>query len=141
MPKFEPDGAFRPELGKTVRLEVNSTGIKNGNKVEWIRVEWNVKWGFFKMHMLVDLDTRRILEFCLTDMNGGDAAHLPGLMKGLLKEYADEGAPLLKPVAEIVVNSASEGKAAPLPDRSQTPMNHWLPGGARSPHQGRGRLG
>ena len=129
MPKFELDGAFRPEPGKTVRLVVDSTGIKNGNRGEWIRVKWNVKRGFFKMHILVDLDTRRILEFCLTDMNGGDAAQLPRLMKGLLKEYADEGAPLPEPVADIVVGSASERKAAPPPDRSQTLLDRWLPGG------------
>ena len=65
-------------------------------------MKWNVKRGFFKMHIPVDVDTRRMLEFCLTDMNGGDAAQLPGLLKGLLKEYADEGAPLPEPVAEIV---------------------------------------
>ena len=61
-------------------------------------------------------------------MNGGDAAQLPRLMKGLLKEYVAEGAPLPGPVAEIVVDSASEGKAAPLPDRSRAPLDRWLPG-------------
>ena len=91
-------------------------------------MKWNVKHGFFMMHKLVDLDTRRILEFCLTDMNGGDAEQLPRLMKGLLKEYATM-ASLPEPVAEIVVDSASEGEAAPLPDRSQILMDRWLPGG------------
>ena len=73
MPRFKPDRAFRPEPGSTVWLAVNSTGMKNNNRGDWIRVKWNVKRGFFKMYMLVDLDARRILEFCLTDMNGGDA--------------------------------------------------------------------
>ena len=92
-------------------------------------MKWNARRGFFKMHMLVDLDTRRILQFCLTDMNGGDAAQLPRLMKGLLKDYADEGAPLPEPVAEIVVDHASKGKAAPPPDCGQTLLDRWLPGG------------
>ena len=129
MPRFELDGAFRPEPGETVRLAVDGTGINNGNNGEWIRVKWNARRGFFKMHMLVDLDTRRILEFCLTDMNGGDAAQLPTLMKGLLKECAAKGAPLPEPVADIVVGAASERKAAPLPDRNQTLLDRWLPGG------------
>ena len=129
MPRFKPDEAFRPKPGSTVRLAADSTGMKNSNMGEWIRVKWNVKRGFFKIHILVNLDTRRILEFCLTDMNRGDAAQLPGLMKGLLKEYVDEGAPLPEPVAEIVVDSASKEEAAPLPDRSQTLMDRWLPGG------------
>ncbi|MCE2509051.1 MAG: hypothetical protein J4G04_07150, partial [Nitrosopumilaceae archaeon] len=71
MPRFELGGAFHPEPGSAIRLAVDSTGIKNSNRREWIRVKWNVKRGFFKMHILVDVDTRRILEFCLTDMNGG----------------------------------------------------------------------
>lgn len=128
MPEFERDPAFRPEPGSTVRLVVDSTGIKNSNRGEWIRVKWNVKRGFFKMHILVDIDTLRVLEFCLTDMNGGDAAQLPGLVGGLLKEYAGEGAPLPDPVAELVVDQAREGGAG-RPDRSQTLMDRWLPGG------------
>ena len=129
MPMFERDGAFRPKPGSTVRLVVDGTGLANSNRGEWIRVKWNVKRGFFKLHILVDLDTRRILEFCLTDMNGGDAAQLPGLMNRLLKEYANEGAPLPEPIAEIVVDSEPKGEAAGVQDRSQTLMDRWLPGG------------
>ena len=82
MPAFERNHTFRPEPGSAIRLAVDSTGIKNSNRGEWIRVKWNVKRGFFKMHILVDVDTRRILEFCLTDMNGGNAAQLPGMLCG-----------------------------------------------------------
>ena len=32
MPEYELDGAFHPEPGKTVRLAVDGTGIKNGNR-------------------------------------------------------------------------------------------------------------
>ena len=53
-----------------VRVVVDSTGMKNTNRGEWIQVKWNVKKGFFKLHILVDLDTRRILAFALSDMNG-----------------------------------------------------------------------
>ena len=48
MPEFERDPAFRPEPGNAVRLGVDSTGIKNGNRGEWIRVKRNVKRGFFR---------------------------------------------------------------------------------------------
>ncbi|MCE2507704.1 MAG: transposase, partial [Nitrosopumilaceae archaeon] len=127
MPAFERDRTFRSAPGSAIRLAVDSTGIKNSNRGEWIRVKWNVRRGFFKMHILVDVDTRCILEFCLTDMNGGDAAQLPGLMSGLLKEYAGEGATLPEPVADIVIDSAPN--AAGWPDRSRTLMDRWLPGG------------
>lgn len=62
------------------------------------------------MHTLVDLDTRRILEFCLADMNNGDAAQLP------------------EPVAEIVADSVSKGAGAGLPDRSRAVTDSRLPG-------------
>ena len=82
MPAFERDPAFRSEPGSTVRLGVDSTGTKNGNRGEWIRMKRNVKRGFFKMLILVDLDTLRMRELCPTDMDGGDAAQLPGMMRG-----------------------------------------------------------
>ena len=49
---------------------------------------------FFKLHFLVDLDTRRILAFAVSDMNGGDAALLPTLLNSLMKKYVGEGIPM-----------------------------------------------
>ena len=80
LPKFERNDMFDCVLGRTIRLVPDSTGVKLGNRDEWFSVKWKVARGFFKMHILVDLGTKRILAFSLTDMKGGDAAQLPDLL-------------------------------------------------------------
>ena len=76
MPKFERCDMFDHTPDRTITLMPDSTGVKLDNRGEWIRVEWKVKRGFFKMYILADLDTKRILAFSLTDMKGGVAAQL-----------------------------------------------------------------
>ena len=126
MPKFERNDMFDHVLGRTIRLVPGSTGVKLGNRSEWISVEWKVKRGFFKMHILVDLDTGRIPAFSLTDMKGGDAAQLQDLLCRAPGGYVGRGVSLPEPVAEMVLNAASAGKAGRQIDHKQTLMDHWL---------------
>ena len=44
-----------------VRLAVDSTGLKQHNRGEWIRHKWKVRRGFVKLHVMVDVDTKKIL--------------------------------------------------------------------------------
>ena len=127
MPAFGRDPAFRPEPGSAVRPSVGSTGTKNGNRGEWIRVKRNVKGGFFKMRMPADLDALYMPEFRLTGMNSGDGAQPPWTMRGP-REHATDGAPLPDPVAGLAVDRARECWTG-RPDRSRAPMDRWLPGG------------
>ena len=55
-----------------VCLAVDSTGLKQHNRGEWIRQKWKVKRGFVKMHVLVDVDTKKILAIRVTDDRTGD---------------------------------------------------------------------
>ena len=124
MPVFEHDPQFTLKEG-VLRVAVDSTGIANSNRGEWIRVRWNVKRGFFKLHVLVDLDTRRILAFALSDMNGGDAAHLPLLLNQLMKGCTGEGIPLKESVAKIVMDKIPRAGGT---DPRQTLMDRWTGG-------------
>ena len=126
MPKLERNGMFDCVLGRTIRLVPDSTGVKLGNRGEWLSVKWKVARGFFKMHILVDLDTGRILAFSLTDVKGGDAAQLPDLLCRALGGYVGRGVSLPEPIAEMVSNAASAGKAGRQIDHKQTLMDHWL---------------
>ena len=128
MPKLERNDMFDCAPGRTIRLVPDSTGVKLGNRGEWISVEWKVRSGFFKMHILVDLDTGRILAFSLTDMKGGDAAQLPDLPCRAPGGYVGRGVSLPEPIAEMVPNAASAGKAGRQIDHKQTLMDHWLYG-------------
>ena len=126
MPTFQHEPEFT--LGDGVlRVVVDSTGVANSNRGEWIRVQWNVKRGFFKLHILVDLDTRRILAFAMSDMNGGDAAHLPVLLNNLMKKYTGEGIPLKEPIASILLDGMP-ARAGSRADPDQALLDRWISG-------------
>ena len=124
MPAFKHDPEFTLKEG-VLRVAIDSTGIANSNRGEWIRVKWNVKRGFFKLHILVDLDTRRILAFALSDMNGGDAAHLPILLNQIMKTYVGEGIPLKESVAKLVIDKIPRAGGT---DPHQTLLDRWTDG-------------
>jgi hypothetical protein len=42
-------------------IAIDSTGIKVSNRGEWIRHKWNVKKGYLKIHLAVDIKKKRIL--------------------------------------------------------------------------------
>ena len=59
--------------GTAIRFAVDSTGLKQHNRGEWIRQRWKVRRGFVKMHVLVDVDTKKILAVRVTDDRTGDS--------------------------------------------------------------------
>ena len=56
-----------------VRLAVDSTGLKQHNRREWIRHKWKVRRGFVKLHVMVDVVTKKILAVQVTDDRTGDS--------------------------------------------------------------------
>ena len=126
MPVFENIG-IRDLLEKGKRcFIVDSTGLALSNRGEWIRAKWNVKRGFFKLHLLIDLDTKRILAFQLTDMNGGDAANLVKLLSDIMKAYTGEGIPMNESLSDMILEidpNVPESKVDP----GQTRLTQWLP--------------
>ena len=47
-------------------IAIDSTGIKVSNRGEWIRHKWNVKRGYLKIHLAVDIKKKRILSLHVT---------------------------------------------------------------------------
>ena len=47
-------------------IAIDSTGIKVSNRGEWIRHKWNVKRGYLKIHVAVDIKKKRILSLQVT---------------------------------------------------------------------------
>jgi IS5 family transposase len=47
-------------------IAIDSTGIKVSNRGEWIRHKWNVKRGYLKIHVAVDIKRKRILSLNIT---------------------------------------------------------------------------
>ena len=126
MPIFEKVSRHDLHRKGTLCLIVDSTGMKLSNRDEWIRVKWNVKRGFFKLHILIDLDIKRILAFELSDMNDGDAANLVKLLSSIMKEYTGEGIPMNKSLSDMILD-IGPGMPGSQANSCQTRMTQWLP--------------
>ncbi|MGH9980617.1 MAG: IS5 family transposase [Nitrososphaeraceae archaeon] len=61
-------------------IAIDSTGIKVSNRGEWIRNRWNVKRGYLKIHVAVDIKQKRILSLNATSEQVHDGKVLSGLV-------------------------------------------------------------
>ncbi|HET8793136.1 MAG TPA: IS5 family transposase [Nitrososphaeraceae archaeon] len=61
-------------------IAIDSTGIKVTNRGEWIRHKWNVKRGYLKIHVAVDIKKKRILSLIVTSEQVHDGKVLPQLI-------------------------------------------------------------
>lgn len=64
-------------------IAVDSTGIKVSNRGEWIRHKWNVKRGYLKIHMAVDIKRKRIISLHVTSEQVHDSKVLPELINDI----------------------------------------------------------
>ncbi len=64
-------------------IAVDSTGIKVSNRGEWIRHKWNVKRGYLKIHMTVDIKRTRIISLHVTSEQVHDSKVLPELINNI----------------------------------------------------------
>ena len=61
-------------------IAIDSTGVKVTNRGEWIRHKWNVKRGYLKIHVAVDIKRKRILSLQVTSEQVHDGKVLPELV-------------------------------------------------------------
>ena len=61
-------------------IAIDSTGIKVSNRGEWIRHKWNVKRGYLKIHLAVDIRKKRILSLHVTSEQVHDGRILSELI-------------------------------------------------------------
>ena len=80
-------GVFTITGGWTVpvRLAVDSTGLKQHNRWEWIRHKWKIRRGFVKLHVMVDVDTKKILAVLVIYDRTWDSSMLVLLLEEVLK--------------------------------------------------------
>ena len=69
----------------TIRFAVDPAGLKQRNRGEWLRQKWKARRGFVKMHVLVDVDTRKILAVRVTDDRTGDSPMFVPLLDDALE--------------------------------------------------------
>jgi len=61
-------------------IAIDSTGIKVSKRGEWIRHKWNVKRGYLKIHVAVDIKKKRILSLDVSSEEVHDVKVLPKLV-------------------------------------------------------------
>jgi hypothetical protein len=61
----------------------STTGVKVTNRGEWIRHKWNVKRGYLKIHVAVDIKRKRILSLQVTSEQVHDGQVLPILVEDI----------------------------------------------------------
>jgi hypothetical protein len=64
-------------------IAIDSTGVKVTNRGEWIRHKWNVKRGYLKIHVAVDIKRKRILSLHVTSEQVHDGKVLPKLVEDI----------------------------------------------------------
>ncbi len=70
-------------------ISIDSTGIKVTNRGQWMRDKWNVKnnnkKGYLKIHIAVNVKTKKILSMKVTDEHVHDGKALPELVDEVIK--------------------------------------------------------
>jgi len=61
-------------------IAIDSTGVKVTNRGEWIRHKWNVKRGYLKIHIAVNIKKKRILSLQVTSEQVHNGKVLPLLI-------------------------------------------------------------
>lgn len=73
------------EFGDYVVIAIDSTGIKVTNRGQWMRDKWHVRKGYLKIHMAVDVKSKKILSMKVTDEHVHDGKALPELVENVVK--------------------------------------------------------
>ena len=77
------DNEFEDEY---IVIAADSTGIKVTNRGQWMREKWNVrKKGYLKIHVAVNIKTKKILSIKVTDEQVHDSKALPELVDEVIK--------------------------------------------------------
>ena len=69
-----------------ITIAIDSTGIKVTNRGQWMKDKWNVKKkGYLKIHIAVDVKSKKILSMQVTDEHAHDSKALPELVDNVAR--------------------------------------------------------
>ena len=66
-------------------VAIDSTGIKVTNRGQWMRDKWNIRKGYLKIHIAVDVKSRKIISMKVTDEHIHDSKMLPKIVDDVAK--------------------------------------------------------
>jgi hypothetical protein len=84
--KIKEDNKNKEFEDEYIVIAVDSTGIKVTNRGQWMREKWDVrKKGYLKIHVAVNIKTKKILSIKVTDEHVHDSKALPELVENIIK--------------------------------------------------------
>jgi hypothetical protein len=84
--KVETDNKSKKFEDEYITIAIDSTDIKATNRGQWLRDKWNVrKKGYLKIHIAVNVKSKKILSIKVTDEHVHDSKALPELVNDVIK--------------------------------------------------------
>ena len=84
--KIKEDDKSKEFEDEYITIAIDSIGIKVTNRGQWMKDKWNVKKkGYLKIHIAVDIKTKKILSMKVTDEHVHDSKALPELVDNIIK--------------------------------------------------------
>jgi hypothetical protein len=83
--KIEDNNKSREFEDDYLVIAIDSTGIKVTNRGQWLRDKWNIRKGYLKIHIAVNVKSKKILSMKVTDEHVHDGKALPELVKDVAK--------------------------------------------------------
>jgi hypothetical protein len=74
------DIKINERLGTDIVIALDSTGIKEANRGEWIRHKWHVRKGYLKIHVAFDIKNKKIISLEVTSEEVHDGKMLSKLV-------------------------------------------------------------
>ena len=86
-------------------VAIDSTGTKVTNRGQWMNEKWDVRTkGYLKIHIAVDIKTKKILSIKVTDEHTHDSKALSGLIEDIIKSDNSR-----VPIGKLFVDGAYDG--------------------------------
>src|SRR5712691_8427214 len=79
------DIKINEHLGNDIVIALDSTGIKITNRGEWLPHKWNVRKGYLKIHVAVDIKKKKIVSLEVTSEEIHDVSRLKNLVDNALE--------------------------------------------------------
>ena len=86
--KIKEDDKSKEFEDEYITIAIDSTGIKVTNRGQWMREKWNVrnnKKGYLKIHIAVNVKSKKILSIKVMDEHVHDSKALPILVNDVIK--------------------------------------------------------
>lgn len=91
------------DISDDVIVAVDATGMKVSSRGDWMRHKWKVHRGWIKVHIVVDIKTKKLLALYVTDERTGDGQLLPSLVEQAQRHTAG-------PVKQVLGDGAYDSK-------------------------------